>query len=476
MPEVSVKCIQGSLKNKLWNFKENGKILIGRDGGENDICTPNDLLNDREVGRKNSWIYIQFPNVYLCDLESKNGTYLNGEKITKIMSPDTEIVDLRKCIKLNNGDIIGVGTGGERFKFEINILEEKFSMKDAYQKLDALLKKRESKWNEVEEEAKKAEKTEEKLKVEEVKKPVEITNAPPKAPKLDEVKKIGEGGFADVFLVKNEDEDELQVLKTIKKDLVLSEKDLYHLKREASIGIKLNHPNIVKSYNLYVKKGQYHILMEYCDGGNVAEYMRRKGGKLSIEEATKITLSILDALDYIHNAEITQKDASGKVFEVKGLIHRDIKPENFLLKETKEGYVVKLSDFGLAKSFEMAGGNTMTSNTAAAGTMAYISRLQMFDYRFAKPYVDVFSVAACYYTMLTGKFIREFLPQKEATEYNYLLIANCKKIPILEANREVPFKLAMVIDSVLNEEKENPKRHIFTTAAEFKERIINALK
>lgn len=473
MPGINIKCIQGTLLNKQWTFKENGAILFGREVGEKGICTPDNLFNDKEISRKNSLVYIQFPNIYLCDLESKNGTYLNGKKITNTMSAENENIDLRNFVTLNNGDIIGMGCAGEYFKFEINILEEKFSMEDAYRKLDALLRKRKT---EAVKEAEEAEQKEESVKVAEVKKDVDIANTQKKPPKLEEIKKIGDGGFSEVFLVKNKDEDELQVLKSIKKDSILSERDLYKLKREASIGMKLEHPNIVKSYNLYMKKGRYHILMEYCDGGNVADYMRQKGGKLSIEEATKITLSILDALDYIHNAEITQKDASGKVFEVKGLVHRDVKPENFLLKQTKKGYVVKLSDFGLTKSFEMAGGNTATSNTGAAGTMAYVSRLQMFGYRFAKPYVDVFSVAACYYTMLTGKLIRDFSVKKEANEYNYRLIANGKTIPILEANKKIPLKLAQIIDNVLNEEKENPDTHVFTTAAEFKEKIINALK
>ena len=109
----------------------------------------------------------------------------------------------------------------------------------------------------------------------------------------------------------------------------------------------------------------------------------------------------------------------------------------------------------------------------SSGTPAFISTRQMLDYLFPSPYVDIFSIAATYYTLLTGETIRPFEKVYKQRDKENLIISSVK-VPILERNPRIPAKLAKVIDSVLEEEK-YPSDYDFTTAAEFKKQIRQAL-
>ena len=285
---------------------------------------------------------------------------------------------------------------------------------------------------------------------------------------------IGTGGFSRVFLAEDARDGEKLVVKSMDMVETLSEQKKKQILREADLGMRLDHPNLVKTYDIFEKYDVYHIVMEYCDLNSVAELMEepefRNG--MDLEEATEIILQALDGLEYMHNVEIEQPDAEGHVHEVTGVVHRDLKPENLLLKNENGRRVLKITDFGLAKAYELSGMSGLTIN-GSSGTPAFISTRQMLDYLFPSPYVDIFSIAATYYTLLTGETIRPFeRVYKQRDKEN--LIINSVKVPILERNPRIPAKLAKVIDSVLEEEK-YPSDYDFTTAAEFKKQIRQAL-
>src|SRR4051812_28395734 len=101
-------------------------------------------------------------------------------------------------------------------------------------------------------------------------------------------------------------------------------------------------------------------------------------------------LQLLDALAHAHG---------------QGLVHRDIKPGNVLLMDP-EGEVVKLSDFGLAKSFQHAGLSGMTVTGGVGGTPAFMPREQLINFKYTKPTSDVWSMGAMLYYLLTGQFVR----------------------------------------------------------------------
>ena len=168
--------------------------------------------------------------------------------------------------------------------------------------------------------------------------------------------------------------------------------------------------------------------------------------------------------------EIEQPDQNGVIHKVKGIVHRDIKPENMLIKNTDGKRVIKISDFGLSKSYELAGYSGIT-NGEVAGSRKYCSKRQFSDYyKYVGPQDDVFSAAASYYEMITGKCVRD---REKYKDLNFAILAG-SLVPVREANPHIPQALAEVIDSVLQEESLGSESQ-FTTAKELKEKIKDAL-
>jgi serine/threonine protein kinase len=151
----------------------------------------------------------------------------------------------------------------------------------------------------------------------------------------------------------------------------------------------------------------------------------------------------------------------GRTGVYNGIVHRDIKPENILLQQTDHGFIPKLADFGISKSFEAAGLSDMTIN-GVCGTPAYWPREQITHYRFLHPATDVFSLAAVFYRVLTGVSARPGLDalyeacQKKGksapdlADYIRLFADNPVK-PIRDVDATIPEPIAVAMDRALRE-------------------------
>ena len=145
------------------------------------------------------------------------------------------------------------------------------------------------------------------------------------------VKKIGEGSTCKIYAVRRKDSPEqLLALKEISKDQV-DAVFLEELRNEVAILRTLDHPNIVRVYEMFESKRAIYLVMEYCSGGDLY-------GRLPYTESqvAKIMTKVLSAVAYIHKAKI---------------IHRDIKLENIMLESDKPDAEAKLIDFGLSQSY-----------------------------------------------------------------------------------------------------------------------------
>lgn len=125
-------------------------------------------------------------------------------------------------------------------------------------------------------------------------------------------------------------------IKTVEKSKL--KKDLYILMRELTILMALDHPNIVKFYETYQDENYFHIVMEYCEGGDLIERITASGNMSELYGA-KIIYKILFALSYLHD---------------HGICHRDVKPENFLFVEKSIDSEIKVIDFGLSKQIDQS--------------------------------------------------------------------------------------------------------------------------
>ena len=147
------------------------------------------------------------------------------------------------------------------------------------------------------------------------------------------------------------------------------------------------HPNIVAFYDIFEIDGQFQLIMEYVAGMNALEWVADLSTPLPIPTAARIGRLLLSALDYAHS---------------RGYVHRDIKPSNVLVLGPPQRPQIKLSDFGLAKSFRgNSGFNALTHQGDIGGSVGFLSPDHIRDFSEVKEPADIYSAGATLYFLLT---------------------------------------------------------------------------
>jgi serine/threonine-protein kinase len=271
-------------------------------------------------------------------------------------------------------------------------------------------------------------------------------------------KELGRGGMGAVYLALNTQTGEQVALKVMLPRIAADEHAKQLFLREVENTRVLRHRNVVWLRDAGCAHGTFFFTLEYCEGGSVDQLMQRHGGPLPPGEAAPLILQALDGLDYAHN-----------VFgAAKGLVHRDFKPHNLFLSGPASAPVIKVGDYGLAKAFDTAGLSGLTCSGAIMGTPFFMPRQQVINFKYARPEVDVWALAASYYYLLTGKPPRDFKPGVDWWQ----TVLEGKAVPIRMRNSSVPTRLAEVIDHALIDNPGIP----FKTAAEFKRALEGALR
>ena len=123
-------------------------------------------------------------------------------------------------------------------------------------------------------------------------------------------------------------------LKTYEKKLLTSKTQLMAIHREIYILAGLNHPNIMRLFEVIDSPSKCHLVMELCLGKNLYHFIRKKPGKcLNESETIPIFRQIVSSVAYMHNL---------------GLVHRDLKLENILINDAGGLNEIKIIDFGFA--------------------------------------------------------------------------------------------------------------------------------
>jgi serine/threonine-protein kinase len=275
------------------------------------------------------------------------------------------------------------------------------------------------------------------------------------------LKPLGKGGMGSVYLVRHEATGERCALKLMLPKTAARASCRALFLREAENTQALQHPNIVQFREACYSGGVFFFTMEYCDDQGVDQLLVRRKRPLSVAEATEIILPCLDGLEYAHHAPIPQvRLIDGTFGRGAGLVHRDISPQNILLDRSHGTLVPKIADFGLSKAFDLAGLSGLTCSGNAAGKPYFMCRQQLIDYRFAKPEVDVWAIAATLYAMLTGYPPRDFSGEKDL----WRTVLEETPIPIQDREPRIPVRLAQVIDDALADHGQLA----FQSAREFK--------
>ena len=209
---------------------------------------------------------------------------------------------------------------------------------------------------------------------------------------------LGQGGMGAVVLATDRRLDRRVAIKRILGKGANSRAALRRFVTEAKAIAALSHPNVVQIYDYGRAKDGPFLIMEYVDGGNLAE--RCTNREIPLEEAVDMTCQLCDGLVKAHAA---------------GIVHRDIKPANVLL--TRDGHA-KLSDFGLAKARTLDTERTMAG--VVIGTPDFMPPEQRLDAALVDARSDLWSLAATLYQMVTGrnpKVIRLDLVPAELTGF-----------------------------------------------------------
>ncbi|MBN1404218.1 MAG: SUMF1/EgtB/PvdO family nonheme iron enzyme [Opitutales bacterium] len=141
---------------------------------------------------------------------------------------------------------------------------------------------------------------------------------------------LGAGAMGEVYLARQVRLDQSCAIKVLPSVLTRSRDFEKRFVQEGRSMAKLDHPHIVRVHNASVDADRHFIAMEYVPGGTLDDYLAKRGGKLSQEEALRLLSELLGALEYAHGRDV---------------IHRDLKPANVLLTKAGE---VKICDFGLS--------------------------------------------------------------------------------------------------------------------------------
>ena len=192
---------------------------------------------------------------------------------------------------------------------------------------------------------------------------------------------VGEGGMANVYRAMDLKEQRTVAVKILKEECTESEEMVRRFKNESKAISILNHPGIVKVYDVSVTDKIQYMVMEYVDGITLKEYLSLRGGPLTWKETLHFIIQVLEALSHAHS---------------KGVVHRDVKPQNIMLQSNGQ---VKLMDFGIAR-FSQA--ENYALGDKAIGSVHYISPEQAKGMP-TDATTDIYSVGVMMYEMLSGK-------------------------------------------------------------------------
>ncbi len=427
--QVTLSVISGPYTGQAFTFDRPDRFLVGRSEPAHFRLLP-ETDKDRRVSRVHFLIEVNPPLCRLFDLNSRNGTHVNGERV-------------RRC-DLEDGDEIRAGQTVLRVTIQetptaeaaIPPKEPTYSFPPAPPAVAAPTPFTCPVSLPVEEGpsclccstgAREADS------------PIcaecrqRATAQPQPIPAYLLLRPMGKGGMGMVHLALRRLDRQLVAVKTIRPNVSAQPGLVDRFLREAKILRELRHKYIVSFHELGEAGGQLYFAMDYVIGTDASRFLK-ENGPLHIRPAVRIILQVLQALDYAHSRQF---------------VHRDIKPSNILLEKSNQRLRSKVADFGLARIYQGSRLSGLTQDNQVGGSLPFMPPEQITSFRDVQPAADQYSAAATLYNLLTGQFIMDL---KGDFQKKMRRILNDKPVPIRQRRPDLPEELAEVIHRALARE------------------------
>ena len=335
---LSLVVTAGPHAGRTFTFDRHDTFLVGR-APEAHFSLPDDPY----FSRTHLLVEVNPPLCRLTDLQSRNGTLVNGQKV--------QAVDLKHGDEIQGGrTVLRVVQAGQSGAATLDLpANPKPETTDPYRTEMGL----------------------------------------PTLPGYELLGRLGEGGMGVVYHARRKSDGTDVAVKTIRPAAQGSSPTVQRFLREAAILEQLRHAHIVGFHESGEAGGLLYFVMEMVRGCDAAQLLARQG-TLGVPRAVALTRHLLAGLEYAHGL---------------GFIHRDIKPGNVLIQANGEGERAKLADFGLARAYQESPLSGLTMSGSAGGTPRFMPPEQVTDFRGVRPAADQYSAAATLYHLLTGAFI-----------------------------------------------------------------------
>jgi serine/threonine-protein kinase len=367
-------------------FDRPDSFLVGR-AADAHFQLPHD---DPYFSRRHFLLEISPPRCRLTDLDSRNGTFVNGVRV--------------QSAELRDGDTIQAGQTAFLIAIPDHIPET------------ALLPA-----------------------------PIPLSSPPtdypslpppfhlPSVPGYALLHELGRGGMGIVYRAKRLADDAEVAVKMLCPDADADPNSVERFLREARILEQLDHPHIVRFLDSGESPGAVFLAMELVAGTTAALLVRDEGPQ-PIRTAVRLVSQLLKALAHAH---------------ALGFVHRDIKPGNVLIEVRPGRRAVKLADFGLARAYAASRLSGLSLNGEVGGTLAFMSPEQITHFRDAQPTTDQYATAATLYVLLTGRTPHD-LPQAASEQIAHILSKD--PIPVRQRRPDVPEGLAAILHRAMSRE------------------------
>lgn len=403
---VILRVVAGPHTGKTYVFERHETFVIGR---SSQVQFP--VPDDRFLSRDHFIIEFNPPVCYLKDMGSTNGTKLNGHRVDEARLKDGDRIEAGKSSFL----IVVQDTWKEIPRIRCRAcgcdppVEISIAVQPGDQHVDWFC--------------------------DDCRRHRRDFPSPPPGYWIET--KIGGGGMGEVYKARNLATGKDVAIKMMIPAAASGDRARSYFRREIEVLRQLRHPNIVEFYEMVDDNGQFQLLMEYVEGQNARRFADRfPENKLPVATACRIGVQLLAALAHAHE---------------KGYVHRDIKPSNLLVFGPPDRPDIKLSDFGLAKSFrDDAGFSGLTHQGDIGGSSGFISPDHIRDFREVREPGDIYSAGATLYYLLTGHYpFLDFDPNKTSA---YAMILEHPSLPLRVHRPDAPEGLERLLRKSLEKQ------------------------